>query len=460
MRKQRRLIVVSNRLPPVSSDGEIAPRRRASAGGLVAALDPVLRRSGGTWIGWNGVVGRAARTVTSGGVDFKGISLSQGELNGYYHGFSNRTLWPLFHDSIRPPQFRHETWRPYVEINRRFARAAVRGARRGDMVWVHDYHLMLVPAMIREMNPDLKIGFFLHIPFPPEELFEWLPWRRELLEGLLGADVVGFQTHQGARNFSRLARRYADADGKDALLRHAGRRVRVGAFPISIDFDTFDRMSREPRAIQRAAAIRSRIGPRRRILLAVDRLDYTKGIEERLLAFEELLSSGHASAKNTVLIQIAAPSRDGVREYEETRAAVEAIVGRINGDHSGPGRVAVHYFRRTHTRDEIVPYFLAADVMLVTPLRDGMNLVAKEFLATRSDGGGRLVLSEFAGAAEELHQAVLVNPRDMQGMAEAFRKALAMPSHEARFRLGYMRQRVRRHDVHEWAGDFLKELAA
>lgn len=459
MRQSPRLIVVSNRLPFSRSGTGPSARWQSGAGGLVTALKPVVQKSRGTWVGWSGVAGRSTRTMEHDHVRMQSIGLTSREVNTYYHGFCNRTLWPLFHDAIRPPEFKHEHWKPYVEVNRRFARAAVRSARKGDMVWVHDYHLMLAPAMIREMNPNLRVGFFLHIPFPPEELFEWLPWRTELLEGLLGADVVGFQTHQAAQNFSRLARRYTDADGTDALLRFQGRKVIVREFPISIDFDWFDRRARDPRVRREAAAIRSRIGPRRRIMLAVDRLDYTKGIDARLSAFEMLLERGHASVKNCVLIQVAAPSRESVREYEEMRELADKMVGRINGEYSQPGRVAVHYFRRTFTREQLVAYYLAADVMLVTPLRDGMNLVAKEYVAARHDMGGVLVLSEFAGAAREMRQALIVNPRDVEGVADAMRDALTIDPGDARLRMGFLRSRVRRHDVHQWAMDFLEELA-
>lgn len=459
MKRSPRLIVVANRLPLARVGAGSQARWQAGAGGLVTALLPVVRRTRGEWIGWSGAAGRAPRHEGREGVAMRPVSLSQREVASYYHGFCNRTLWPLFHDAIRPPEFKHENWGPYVDVNMRFARASVRCAKAGDMVWVHDYHLMLAPAMIRRLNPGLRVGFFLHIPFPPEELFEWLPWRRALLEGLLGADVVGFQTHLAAQNFSRLARRYTDAEGTDALLRFGGRKVVVREFPISIDFDWFDSRARGARAVREAAAIRSRIGPRRRILLAVDRLDYTKGIDHRLEAFNRLLERGDASVKNCVLIQVAAPSRESVREYEEIREKVDAMVGRINGEHSQPGRVAVHYFRRTLSREALVPYYLAADVMLVTPLRDGMNLVCKEYVASRPDLGGVLVLSEFAGAAAEMRQAMLVNPRDVSGTADAIRAAMSLPPAEARYRMGFLRQRVRRHDVHEWAESFLEELA-
>jgi trehalose 6-phosphate synthase len=389
-----------------------------------------------------------------------GVRLSSSDLAGFYHGFSNRTLWPLFHDAIRTPEFRREWWKPYVEVNERYARAAARAYKPGDTVWVHDYHLMLVPAMLRRLKPRARIGFFLHIPFPPEELFSWLPWRDELMEGLLGADVVGFQTHLAAQNFSRAARQHTEAEGTDSELEWKGRSVTVREFPISIDFDWFDERSKLPETIADAEEIRRLVGRGRKILLAVDRLDYTKGIDHRLEAYELLLQSGEVKVKDCVLIQIAAPSREPVREYAEMRTRIDRMMGSLNGEFSEPGRVAVHYFRRTLTREEVVAYYRAADVMVVTPLRDGMNLVAKEYCASRSETSGVLVLSEFAGAASELRQALLVNPRDAEGMAEAMLAGLKMTKGDAKFRMAVLRSMVRRHDVHEWADSFLEALAA
>jgi trehalose 6-phosphate synthase len=328
-------------------------------------------------------------------------------------------------------------------VNRRFARAAARAARRGDAVWVHDYHLQLVPAMLRELKPDLRIGFFMHVPFPPEELFAWLPWRTDILRGLLGADLVGFQTQAAMQNFSRLARRYTTAVGTDSELEFGGRAVRCGSFPISIDFDAFDALARDPEVVRDAESIRQRLGARRKVVLSVDRLDYTK-----------------VSADRCVLVQIAVPTRDPLPDYARIRASVEHAVGRINGEHASPGRVAVHYFRRTLTRRELVAWYLAADVMLVTPLRDGMNLVAKEYVACRTDNSGVLVLSEFAGAARELRRAVLVNPRDLDGMVAAISHALKMDADEAAQNMSLLRSMVRRHDVRFWAESFLGALTS
>jgi trehalose 6-phosphate synthase len=456
--RKRGLITIANRLPVRQVGKGRAARWQPSEGGLVTALTPIVRESRGAWVGWTGVPGRAPRAFEHDDIRMRPVALTSDEVDGFYHEFSNRTLWPLYHDAIRTPEFNHQAWAPFVSANMKFAKAAASVASKGDLVWVHDYHMHLVPAMLRAMRPDLRIGFFLHIPFPPEELFAWLPWRKALLEGLLGADVVGFQTGAGARNFSRVVREFTEAQGTDTHLRYQGRDIQVNAFPISIDADWFETTSLSESTITRASEIRERVGAGRRILLAVDRLDYTKGIDHRLRAFELLLKRGDASVDDCVLIQVAAPSRERVAEYATMRTRIEQLVGRINGTYSEPGRVAVHYFRRGLSREEVVAFYRAADVMIVTPLRDGMNLVAKEYPASRKNAGGVLILSEFAGAAAELRRAILVNPRDLEGMADAMRDALRMPDDEARHRMGILRVQVKRHDVYDWARSFMEAL--
>lgn len=457
-RDERRLIVVANRLPVTRVGSGDAARWQSSAGGLVTAVAPILQKTGGSWVGWTGGSGGSSRGFDHDGIRMKPVPLTDTEVDRFYHGFSNRTLWPLFHDAIRTPEFHRDWWRPYIKVNIKFARAAAALCRAGDLVWVHDYHLLLAPAMIRKLRPDVRIGFYLHIPFPPEELFAWLPWRRPLLEGLLGADVVGFQTQAAAQNFSRAARHYAEVIGTDTRLYVGERPVLVGTYPISIDFDWFESVAAREDTMEKAAEIRKRIGTGRKILLAVDRLDYTKGIDTRLHAYEDMLRRRAVTADECVFMQVAVPSREQVSDYAALRAEVERAVGRINGDFSSPGRVAVHYFRRSLTREDVTAYYRAADVMVVTPLRDGMNLVAKEYIATRHDNSGVLVLSEFAGAARELRRALLVNPRDIDGMAATMTQALKLPKSDARQRMAILRTVVRRHDVYEWADLFLEAL--
>jgi len=459
MASRQSFIVAANRLPAhrVSEGRSVAWRR--SPGGLVSAMEPVLTEHGGVWVGWDGSVGRSRRSQNVGDLTIAPVALSRSEVDGYYEGMANATLWPLYHDAIRSPEFHRAWWAKYREVNQKFASAVVRHARRRAVVWVHDYHLQLVPALVRQARPDLRVGFFLHIPFPPEELFAWLPWRSAILRGLLGADLVSFQTEGSAKNFARAARQDQQAEGTDHELTTRGRRVRVRANPISIDAGEFERLGQDPAVQRRAREIRERLG-RRRVLLGVDRLDYTKGIPNRLRAFEELLREGRLSVNDAVLVQVAVPSREDAAGYADIRREVEETVGRINGQFSEAGKVAVHYFRRTLGREELVAHYLVADAMLVTPLRDGMNLVAKEYVCSRADLGGVLVLSEFAGAARELRRALLVNPRDVDALKNVIVQAIKMPAADRRMRMAILRTQVKRHDVFEWAEAFLGELKA
>ena len=450
-------MIVANRLPVRRVAHGKSYAWTVSPGGLVSAMRPVLQRRPGLWIGWDGSTGKVHRPGEVDGLSVVPIPLSRTAVSQYYEGFCNGTLWPLYHDAIGAPAFERRWWTHYRDVNRRFARAAAARARRGALVWVHDYHLQLVPALLREMRPDVRIGLYIHVPFPPDELFSWLPWRTQILEGMLGADLVAFQTPEGAHNFARAARRYAGASGLDERLEHGGRRIKVRAMPISVDSAHFGALAQSEQVQARAAQIRERLAGRT-ILLAVDRQDYTKGIPQRLLAFEELLRSGAAKVDDVVMVQVAVPSRDSSPGYREVQLETEQVVGRINGQHSEPGRVAVHYFRRSLSAEELAAYYCAADIMVVTPLRDGMNLVAKEYVCCRPNLDGALVLSEFAGAARELRQAILVNPRDLDGMRSAMARALRMGAAERRRRMASLRRHMLRHDVFRWASGFLKEL--
>ncbi len=455
--KQSRLVIAANRLPAARVGGSKSGEWARSPGGLVSAMQPVINARGGAWIGWDGAPGRAHRPTELDGLTLASVGMTRGEIDRYYHGFCNATLWPLYHDAIQTPTFDRNWWDDYVLINERFARAVCRHAARRAIVWIHDYHLQLAPQMIRSIRPDLRIGFFLHIPFPPEELFAWLPWRREILHGLMGADIAAFQTEAASQNFSRACRHLADADGTDRELHLDDHRTSSRSIPISIDFAEFDSLAQSKAVRSRAAVIREQLGGRR-VLLGVDRLDYTKGIPSRLAAFEQLLRTRRLSAEHVVMVQVAVPSREDSPGYAEIRQHVEHSVGRINGQFSEPGKVAVHYFRRSLGREELAAYYLAADVMLVTPLRDGMNLVAKEYVASRTDLNGVLVLSEFTGAARELRRALLVNPRDIDAMADTIVAALKLPAQDRRTRMAILRTVVRRHDVFEWSTEFLAKL--
>lgn len=456
---RRSLVVVANRLPVRQIQKEQLLTWEWSPGGLVSALAPVLTRSEGVWVGWNGRPGRASTSFHFEGIENLSVPLRAHEIEDFYNGFSNRTIWPLYHDAVRWPEYNRAWWQPYVDVNYRFAEAAASVAAHGATVWVHDYHLQLVPGRLREMRPDLKIGFFLHIPFPPQELFSQLPWRKQILEGMLGSDVVGFQTRTAAQNFARLARRYTSTGGNDRELRYANRTVRSAAFPISIDFKRFAEIADSPEVTSRVRRLRKELGGNGpRIILGVDRLDYTKGIDIRLKAFQELLRSGKATIEDCALVQYAVPSREKLGEYAELKRLVEQYVGEINGEFGKLGRVPVHYLNQNVPIEELVALYRLADVMLVTPVRDGMNLIAKEYVASRTDESGVLVLSEFAGAAQELRRALIVNPHDVDGIVSTLDRALKQSPEETRRRMRWLRSTVRRHDVFDWADSFFEAL--
>ena len=453
------VVVVANRLPVdqvTGPDGEVSYQR--SPGGLVTALEPFVAGRGGAWVGWSGAAGNAPEPFDSGGMHLVPVPLSEEEVDRYYEGFSNASLWPLYHDVVEKPEYHRTWWDAYVQVNRRFAERAAAVAGEGAIVWVHDYQLQLVPAMLRQLRPDLTIGFFLHIPFPPYELFTQLPWRNAIVEGLLGADLIGFQQPTAASNFVTLARRLHELPTKGSTVSYEGRTVTAKAFPISIDVRSFEELAGSPEVLARAAEIRTELGDPEKVVLGVDRLDYTKGIGVRLEAFQELLEDGAVEAPSTVLVQVATPSRERVEHYVTMRETIEQQVGHINGVFGSIAGPAVQYFNQSMPREELAALYRAADVMLVTPYRDGMNLVAKEYVAARGDNRGVLVLSEFAGAAAELKQALLVNPHDIAGVKNQLLRALRMEPAEAAKRMRAMRRHLARHDLDHWANSFFSSL--
>jgi alpha,alpha-trehalose-phosphate synthase [UDP-forming] len=464
---QYEFVVAACRLPVdlvQGPDGEA--EWRPSPGGLVSALEPVMRETGGAWIGWSGAAGDPPDSFEVAGMHLVGVGLSADEVRDFYEGFSNATLWPLYHDVIAPPEFRRPWWEAYVQVNRRFARAVAEQAAIGATVWVNDYQLQLVPQLLREHRGDLRIGFFNHIPFPGYEIFAQLPWRRQIVAGLLGADLIGFQRHGDAANFRRACRQAAGMLTNGSIVRvpadHEGqaasRLVQTATLPISIDSAGFARLVQQEDVRARAREIRQALAEPAVVMLGIDRLDYTKGILHRLTAYGELLDEGRLGALQTVLVLVASPSRERVEHYRLLRDEVEVAVGRINGDHGELGNPPIHYLHQTYPADEMAALYLAADVMLVTSLRDGMNLVAKEYVACRADESGALVLSEFTGAADELTGAFLVNPHDIEGMKDAIVRAATVPPAEARRRMRAMRRRVREFDVDRWAASFLEAL--
>lgn len=466
-------IVVANRLPVDRDTSGEPPSWRTSPGGLVTGVAPVMQTHKGAWIGWAGVADEEFDPFDIDGMHLVPVPLSSEEVRRYYEGFSNATLWPLYHDVIVPPEFHRTWWNSYRTVNRRFAEAVARTASEGATVWVHDYQLQLVPYLLRGMRPDVRIGFFNHIPFPPWEIFAQLPWRAQILRGLLGADLIGFQRPADAQNFRRAVRICLGLPSSGNLVKIPAaedpaselgdtttitRTAEASAFPISIDTEHLAELARDPQIRARAKEIRAELGDPETILLGVDRMDYTKGIRHRLKAYGELFNDGVLDPGTVTLVQIATPSRERIDQYQQIRTDVELAVGRINGEYSGMGHPVIHYFHHSYPRDEMTALYIAADVMLVTALRDGMNLVAKEYVACQTDDDGVLVLSEFAGAAEQLTQAVMVNPHDISGLKSRIAAAVTMDPGEKRARMRAMRESLAEEDVRAWSDAFLTRL--
>jgi len=428
----------------VDGDWQVSP------GGLVAALTPLLEQTSGTWIGWPGVSGSQVEPFTHRGIDLIPVPLDAADLEEYYLGFSNATVWPLFHDAIRTAEFHRTWWRAYQRVNQRFAEAAAAEARPGDLVWVQDYQLQLVPQMIRDLRPDVRIAFYLHIPFPPVEIYARNPWRRQLIEGVLGSDLVGFQTRLASANFLRATQAFTDHHVEDDVVqRNDGRALRVITAPVSIDVGAFRSLAQSRDMKRRIRRLREQLGDPAHVFLGADRLDYTKGIDVRLRAFQTFLEQNPERAADTTFVQVAVPSRDVLDDYEEMRQQIEQMVGHINGSYGGRHLQPVQYIYESLPRDALVAYYGLADVMCVTPLRDGMNLVAKEYVTCHSDDGV-LILSEFAGVANELEGALQVNPYDIDGMASTFRAAIEVPKADRRRRMRAMRAQIEQHDMRAW----------
>jgi trehalose 6-phosphate synthase/phosphatase len=458
-RGKRKLVVVANR-GPYRLEGSGSKRRWVrSSGGLVTALDPVLRSRGGQWVsaredvrGWDG-------TPPEDDYRLPVVALSRTEQRGFYVGVSNAVLWPLLHSF--PPTIRvgEAPWRTYVEANRAFADVTIDSTRSGELVWIQDYHLMLVPGMIRAKRSRSRIGWFCHVPWPSIELFSILPWRNEIVEGLLGADLLGFHTEQYAYNFCRCVERLTShpVDLAAMVIRVGSRKVRAVAAPIGIPVDEVQTMAAEPEVLNKIEHLRKAAG-HRGIILGVDRLDYTKGIPERILAYERFLKRERSARHRYMFVQVMVPSRQDVGAYADLKNEVDRLVGDINGRYSSTGKVPISYLFGNLDQLTLYAHYRAADVALVTPLRDGMNLVAHEYVASQLDNHGALVLSEFAGAASYLDGAILVNPYDMEAIADALQGALSMPRDEQRKRMKTMRRQVLKLDVHRWADSYLAQL--
>jgi trehalose 6-phosphate synthase/phosphatase len=464
--RDSRLVVVSNRLPVRvhERDGEF--KIVASSGGLVSALTPILKERGGLWIGWLGaddppeVERLLAESSRDTGYDLLPINLAQEEIERYYLGFSNEAIWPLFHDLIDRSNFGADDWPAYEQVNRKFARVIANRTTPQDIVWVQDYHLMLAASFLRELGAERRLVFFLHIPFPPSDIFMKLPWRRQILEGLLQFDLVGFQTVRDRRNFHQCVRTMfpamkSDGYGYVRRMKVASRSLLEGAFPISIDFAGFERRAAEPAVAEQAQRIRGMIDTPS-IMLGVDRLDYTKGIPRRLEAFGRALGRHPELRRNISFVQVVVPSRTKVGEYQRLKGEIDRLVGEINGRYSQPGWAPITYLFRSLHPVELLGYYRTADIALVTPLKDGMNLVAKEYCAANLEEHGVLILSEFAGAAAQLSRhALTVNPYDLDGVADAIFEAYEMKPEARRRRMRRLRRSIRKHDIFYWVDTFL-----
>ncbi len=461
-----RLIVVSNRLPVSVERAGDSYEMYPSSGGLVTALRAVLRDYEGCWIGWAGTeyspaVEDLLRSYPEADFQIQPVFLTEKERAQFYSGFSNEIVWPLFHDLQSQCNFDPDYWDSYVRINERFADRISKVARDQDFVWVHDYHLTRVAACLRERGLRCNLAFFQHIPFPSPDIFEKLPWREEFLNAILDFDLVGLQTARDRQNFAVCVQRFA----KDATLCDTGiglsierpnRRTKLDSFPISIDFEEFSSMAASPEVTALSEQVRADMRGRS-LLLGVDRLDYTKGLLEKLRAWDRLLSEFPELRRKVTLLQVVVPSREDIPKYRDLRLEIERLVSEINGQYTDSSWVPIHFIYRHLERQQLLAYYRAADIALVTPLKDGMNLVAKEYCAAQVDERGVLVLSEFAGAAVQLKRgALLVNPNDVAGLAAAIREAVLMPRFERQHRMRMLRRVVQQSDVHRWSASFLQ----
>lgn len=462
--RQQRLIVVSNRLPVSLERDDGGYLYNPSVGGLATTLNAVREEMDMLWLGVPGIhednPEQQAKISKRLSDEFGSVPifLPRKQFDLYYNGFSNGSIWPLFHYFPQYAHYDHLEWQAYQEVNTRFCEKVLEVALPGDTIWVHDYHLLLLPAMLRESLPDAAIGFFLHIPFPSYEIFRMLPWREEILKGLTGADLIGFHTYDYARHFLSSLLRIQGLEQDFGRVTVGDRAIKVDIFPLGVDINRYSTAHEMPEVKYELEALRQQVGEHK-VILTVDRLDFSKGIIQRLNAFEKFLSRHPEWLGRVTLLSLLVPSRTRVPEYQNLKSQVDELIGRINGQLSQPGWVPITYLYRSVPFEQLIALYLLADVTLVTPLRDGMNLVAKEYLISRPDGTGVLVLSETAGAAAELGEAIIVNPHNEEMLVEALHQALEMPIEEQEARNATMRARLRRYDTERWADDFLSQLA-
>lgn len=458
---ERRVIIVSNRLPVkvvMKSDGfHLQP----SEGGLATGLSSVYKRNDNLWIGWPGAFldenQRAQVNPLLEAEKLLPVYLTEDEIASYYEGFSNETLWPLYHYFPSYTLYKKTDWEVYCAVNRKFADHVLRVAHEDDIIWVHDYQLCLVPELIREQLPHVTIGFFQHIPFPDFEIFRLLPWRKQILKGLLGADLIGFHTLDDTKHFIASCSRLLNLEVMMNRILVEGREVMVDTFPMGIDFEKFQQWARKERTLQNERRLRSLVGPLK-IMISVDRLDYSKGILNRLEAFELLLEQHPHLRGKISFIQLVVPSRDQVPQYRWLKDEIDKKVSSINSRFSSFGWTPIYYFYRSFPMDMLSALYKTADIAMITPMRDGMNLVSKEFIASKIDQKGVLILSEMAGASKELLHALIVNPNDIEAMVDALLQAIEMPEEEQTYRIRAMQEIVAKYNVYHWVNLFIETL--
>ncbi len=459
------LTIVSNRLPINVAKYSNTLRFQPSVGGLATGLHSLCESHQSHWVGWPAIpvdkINEQEKHQISDRLSEKNwhpVFLSAMDIRNYYEGFCNKTIWPLFHYFPLRTVYEERYWQTYIQVNEAFCDAVLNFAGSDDCIWIHDYQLMLLPELIRKRLPNAQIGFFLHIPFPSFELFRLLPWRKRILNGLLGADLIGFHTYDYVRHFLSSTARIVGIEHSMGALTIGDRIIKVDAFPMGINYDKYSGSAKDPKVQKGLTSIRKKTGERK-IILSIDRLDYTKGIVQRLEAFDLFLSQNPDYKGKVTLILVAVPSRTDVEDYMELRTRLEGLVGRINGEHGAIGWVPVWYLYRFLPFERLTALYNIADVALVTPLRDGMNLIAKEFIATKTDGRGVLILSEMAGAASELGEAIIVNANDKQAIIDAMKEALEMTVEEQIERNRLMQKRLSRYTVTRWANDFMESLS-
>ncbi len=466
-------IIISNRLPVQLQIDNDSITAIPSVGGLATGMKSVHSGSDSLWIGWSGLTQEEISEDLEPKIDkalkengCSKVSLTSEEIDGFYYGFSNRTIWPLFHYFLEYSEFETDSWNTYKAVNQKFADAILEKADDDDVIWVHDYQLMLVPEMVKEKRPNTSIGFFLHIPFPSYEIFRTLPWRKEVLRGLLGSDLIGFHTYDYERHFLSSVRRLLGLEVSFNEINLEDRVIKVDSFPMGIDYKKFsDAASKHEKntadkqsELQRRLNVHKESTPDAKLILSIDRLDYSKGIAKRLNAFEYFLKKHPEYQEKVRLIILAVPSRSNVPQYQLLKKEIDELVGRINGEFATVSWTPIWYFYRSMPFENLIDLYTSSDIALLTPIRDGMNLVAKEYIATRTDKTGVLILSEMAGSANEMNESLLINPNNFDQISDALIQAIHMPKEEQIARNSILQKRLERYNVEKWAKDFMKSL--